>query len=614
MASTNNRARDGLPRIRVLDDASINRIAAGEVIERPASVVKELVENSIDAGSSRIEITYSQGGKSLIRVEDNGCGIAEEDLTLAVARHATSKIDGTDLLDISTFGFRGEALPSMGAAGELSIVTRARGSACAHSITVDRGSNSRIRPAARAEGTVIEVLNLFKATPARLKFLRSDRAEVRMISDVVKNLAMSEPSVGFVLHERSPSGSSRTALRLAAENGDFHEGALARLGRIIGSEFTGSAIPIDTKREDYRLVGYCSLPTFSRGSSNSQFMFVNGRPVKDRVLHGALRAAYSDFIPKDRYPVVALFLECPFQLVDVNVHPSKAEVRFREPGVVRGLIIAALRAAIANAGHQASPVVSKGMLEAFKPETIPFGVTSGRRGGHGPRVSTKPVDSKPDFRGALGELPPWTQIETDTALEKELVGNPLGVAKAQIHKNYIIAQTNEGIAIIDQHAAHERLVYEKFKKQLVESGIETQSLLSPIVVELDEDQRSRLLEISDRLTSLGLVVEGFGPGAVCVREVPAILGAVDCEKLIENILIGLEETGETLALEEQINEVLSRMSCHGSIRSGRRMSAEEMNELLREMERTPHSGQCNHGRPTYVKLALGDIERLFGRK
>ena len=594
-------------RIKRLTDAAINRIAAGEVIERPASVVKELIENAMDAGASRIETLFSQGGKSLIRVVDDGSGIESDDLPLAVERHATSKIDGSDLLNISTYGFRGEALPSMGAAGRLSITSRTAESSSGYSLVVDGGQKLPVRPAACGRGTVVELTGLFRATPARLKFLRTDRAEATAIASTVKNLAMSAPSIAFELNEQQPSGAPRNVLRLAPESGSFRDATLARLRRLIGSEFAESSIWLEAERERFRISGHAGLPTFTRGTSDLQFLFVNGRPVKDRMLRAALRAAYSDLIARGRFPVAALYIECPPTSVDVNVHPTKAEVRFREEGVVRGLIISSLRRALAAGGQHVSTMVSSGMLGAFRPG-------SGRPPGRGSRpapaqrLAIEPVGPAPD---GPGELPPWEEVEREQNAEAEKF--PMGAAKAQIHGNYIITQTVDGIVVVDQHAAHERLVYEELKRLQAEGGAQANTMLVPAVVELEESDRSAVLEIADQLESLGLVIDKFGPKAICVRATPTMLREPDCRKLIQEIADGYKETGETIALEERINAVISRIACHGSVRSGRRLTGDEMNSLLRRMENEPMSGQCNHGRPTYVKLSLRDLEKLFGR-
>jgi len=603
------------PVIRQLDDAAINRIAAGEVVERPASAVKELVENALDAGATRVEVTYGDGGKTLIRVADNGCGIAPADLPLALSRHATSKIDGSDLLDIHTFGFRGEALPSLGAVGRLTITSRADGDAAM--IRVNGGVMNPVKPAALSEGTVVELRDLFYATPARLKFLRTDRAEAQAITDVVKRLSMAEPHVGFTLRDVSGGGDGRVTFRADPETGDMFDALHGRLASILGRDFAENALRIDAEREGLRLTGYAALPTYSRGAAVAQFLFVNGRPVKDKLLTGALRAAYFDFLSRDRHPAAALFVSCDPHLVDVNVHPAKSEVRFRDPGLARGLIVSGLRHALANAGHRASTTVAGATLGAMRPEQNGAArVYQMDRPSHGALHTAyqaqAPMTDAPGFAemGApsarFEPAPEVVEDITPTAL-------PLGAARAQVHENYIIAQTDTGIVIVDQHAAHERLVYERLKHQMAENGVASQALLIPEIVELSAGDTARLMEFADDLARLGLIIEPFGGAAIAVRETPAILGEVNAGAMIGDILDELADLGDSQTVQARIEAVLSRVACHGSIRSGRWMRAEEMNALLREMEATPHSGQCNHGRPTYVELKLSDIERLFGR-
>ncbi len=605
-----------LPVIRQLDAAAANRIAAGEVVERPASAVKELVENAIDADARRIEVAYADGGKTLIRVTDDGHGIAAEQLPLALSRHATSKIDGSDLLNIHTFGFRGEALPSMGAVGRLSITSRATGADMAAVIAVNGGNIGPVKPAALAKGTVVELRDLFQATPARLKFLRTDRAEAQAIADVIKRLAMAEPSVGFVLRDVSGGGEGRVVFRADPQTGDLFTALHGRLARILGQDFVDNALAIDAEREGITLTGYASLPTYSRGAAVAQYLFVNGRPVRDKLLIGALRGAYSDFLSRDRHPVVALFLDVDPTRVDVNVHPAKAEVRFREPGVARGLIVSALRHALAEAGHRASSTVRDAALGAFRPESQPGRpiYQMERRQSYTPtqRFGAEPQQGFQEFGGLSARVErPDEVVET---APQPLEDNPLGAARAQVHENYIIAQTRDGVVIVDQHAAHERLVYEKLKRQMADNGVRAQALLIPEIVDLSEGDRDLILEAAEDLVPLGLTIEGFGGSAVCVRETPAILGEVNAAALVRDILDELADLNQTQSVRDKIEAILSRVACHGSIRSGRRMRAEEMNALLREMEATPHSGQCNHGRPTYVELKLDDIEKLFGRK
>lgn len=596
------------PVIRQLDDAAINRIAAGEVVERPASAVKELIENALDAGAQRIDISYADGGKTLIRVVDDGCGIAADDLALAMSRHATSKIDGSDLLNINSFGFRGEALPSLGAVGRLTITSRVDGADGAM-IRVAGGAMESVKPAALSRGTVVELRDLFYATPARLKFLRTDRAEVQAIGDVVKRLAMAEPFVSFTLRDVSGGGEGRLTFRADAETGDLFDALHGRLRRVLGAEFADNALKIDAAREGIALTGYAALPTFSRGSAVMQYLYVNGRPVRDKLLIGALRGAYFDFLSRDRHPAAVLFLECDPHFVDVNVHPAKSEVRFREPGLARGLIVSSLRHALAEAGHRASTTVAGATLGAFRPEQ------TGRtyqmdRPSAGALAASYAAQAPAFDAGGFGEASARFEAPIEADAPTDL---PLGAARAQVHENYIIAQTADGMVIVDQHAAHERLVYEKLKAQMAENGVAAQALLIPEIVELSEGDATRLLAMGDDLARLGLVLEPFGAGAIAVRETPAILGTVNARTMVLDILDELADQGDSMTVQARIEAILSRVACHGSIRSGRRMQADEMNALLREMEATPHSGQCNHGRPTYVELKLADIERLFGR-
>ncbi len=595
--------------IRMLDEAAINRIAAGEVVERPASAVKELVENALDAGARRVSVDYAAGGKLLIRVTDDGCGMTADDLPMAVARHATSKIDGADLLNIRSFGFRGEALASLGSVGRLTLTSRMQGAEGA-SLAVTGGRLGVVRPVGAAQGTVVDLRDLFYATPARLKFLRTDRAEAGAIADVVRRLAMAEPHVGFSLNEVNDGETARSILRLDPENGDFFDALQRRLSRILGADFTANALRIDVEREGLRLSGYAALPTYSRGSSVQQFLFVNGRPVMDRVLIGALRVAYLDVLSRDRYPAAVLNLICDPERVDVNVHPAKSEVRFREPEAARSLIITGLRTALTGAAHRASSTVADATLAAMRPEADPPRL--------GPaRVYQMDRPSGTSLSRAFGFQAPAGFAEAPTARIEPVTQDenfPLGAARAQVHENYIIAQTAGGIVIVDQHAAHERLIYERLKRQMAETGIKAQSLLIPEIVELSETDAGRLLDAAVELTTLGLTIEPFGGHAVAVRETPAILGNVSAKSLLRDVLDELADQGDSPSLRGRLDAVLSRMACHGSIRSGRQMRAEEMNALLREMEATPLSGQCNHGRPTYVELKLVDIERLFGRR
>ena len=631
--------------IRRLPPETVNRIAAGEVVERPASAIKELVDNAIDAGASRIEVEAHGGGLTRILVADDGCGLSAEELPVAIERHATSKLapdeDGLwDLLRIHTMGFRGEALPSIGSVARLSISSRAKGGADAFSILVEGGQVGDVAPAAfpGPHGARIEVRDLFYATPARLKFMKSERAEALAITEEIKRLAMANESIGFSLDI-----DGRRILRLPAEH-PGPQGRLARLANVLGRDFQDNAIEIDQVRDGVRLSGFAGLPTYNRGNAAHQYLFVNGRPVRDRLLQGALRAAYADFLARDRHPTAALYVTLDPTEVDVNVHPAKAEVRFRDPALVRGLIVGALRHALAGAGHRASTTVANQALDSIRAQQSPFpgyqpgpspaGFSAWREGGWTPPTQ-RPMDLpglnevsarvEPSFGGELAEVvrEAYTSVAFEdrpipdypaTTAPFDPVDFPLGAARAQVHETYIVAQTRDGMVIVDQHAAHERLVYERMKGEMAAGGVARQTLLLPEVVDLDPAEAERVVARSEELASLGLVIESFGPGAVLVRETPALLGKTDAAALIRDIADDLAENGQALALKERLEEVCSTMACHGSVRAGRRLNGAEMNALLREMEATPHSGQCNHGRPTYVELKLADIEKLFGRR
>lgn len=597
--------------IRQLRPETINRIAAGEVIERPASVVKELVENAIDAGASEIEVVTTGGGLSLIRVTDDGSGMPASDLGLAVERHATSKLTDDDLFDIRTLGFRGEALPSIGSIAELSIASREQGQETGFEIVVTRGAKAPLRPAALNPGTRVEVRELFSATPARLKFLKSERAESSATSEVVKRLAMAHPEIGFSL-----TTGERAGLRLPRAEASAI-GLLSRLGRIMGREFMDDALEIGGERDGVRVLGFAGLPTLHRPDAGQQYLFVNGRPVKDKVLIGAVRAAYGDLVPKGRYPLLALFVSLDPKDVDVNVHPAKAEVRFRDGGRVRALMIGAIQQALEGAGHRATSRGGLLTIEALERRAAPsprFDPSpSGRNGGgafhHAPGLGEAmqaPFEAfdQPSADARAGSAP----------APADLLDRPLGAARAQLHETYIVAQTRSSVVIVDQHAAHERLVYERLKRMLAAGGVARQVLLIPEIVEVGEDEALTLGERAAELLELGLAVEPFGRGAVAVREVPALLGDTDVAGLVKDLAAEISAGGDGLQLRDRLEAIASRMACHGSVRAGRRLQPEEMNALLREMEATPHSGQCNHGRPTYVELKLGDIERLFGRR
>ncbi len=599
--------------IRILPAATVNRIAAGEVVERPASAVKELVENAIDADARRIDVTMDGGGRTLFAVADDGCGMGRDELVLAVERHATSKLPDDEQLRITQLGFRGEALPAIGAVSRMTITSRARGSGAAWSIAVEGGAKAEPEPAALASGTRVEVRDLFYATPARLKFLKSPRTELDHAADAIKRLAMVYPAVAFSL-----TSDGRAVLRYAPAQGDLLEARLDRLGAVMGHAFADNALAIDAEREGVRLGGHAGLPTLNRGNAQAQYLFVDGRPVRDKLLYGAVRGAYADFLARDRHPMVALFLELPADAVDVNVHPAKAEVRFRDPGLVRGLIVGALRHALAAAGHRAATTVGEAALAAFRPHQGPAAGPAPHRGGGyrlPPRPSAGLAEAAAAYAAPLGEAFGRPSARADAAPDNEAaVAYPLGAARGQLHATYIVAQTQDGIVIVDQHAAHERLVYVRMKMALAARGVARQGLLIPEVVELDEAAVGRLTPRLDQLAELGLVIEPFGPGALVVREVPALLGEVDVQGLVRDLADELAEIGETRALRERLAEVCSTMACHGSVRAGRVLTIAEMDALLREMEATPHSGQCNHGRPTYVELKLADIEKLFGRR
>jgi DNA mismatch repair protein MutL len=595
-------------KIRKLAEGTINRIAAGEVVERPASAVKELIENALDAGARRIDIATTGGGADLILVEDDGEGMDEADLRLAIERHATSKLpqagEADDLSRIATLGFRGEALPSIGAVARLSIQSRtATGEA--HQIQVDGGIVRGPAPSGfRAHGqsgTRVEVRELFFATPARLKFLKSARSEELAVLDAVKRLAMARPDVAFSL-----TLDGRRALAFERE-GDLFEGRLKRLAKIMGRDFEANAASVGVEREGVRLSGFAGLPTYNRANTTMQFLFVNGRPVRDKLLIGAVRGAYADYLARDRHPALALFLDCDPAFVDVNVHPAKTEVRFRDSGLVRGLIVSSLKHALHEAGHRASTTVTGDALSSFRPHTTPFAHHAGT-------PSNGLSEPGRDFHAPLFAQTPLSARVEEAPAEPAQQELPLGVARAQLHETYIVAQTADGIVIVDQHAAHERLVYEKMKHAMENGGVARQPLLIPEVVSLDPSEVERVVSRAEDFARLGLVLEAFGPDAVIVREVPAALGRIEVASLIRDLADELAESGAALSLKERLEHVAGTLACHTSVRSGRRLNAEEMNALLREMESTPHSGQCNHGRPTYVELKLADIERLFGRR
>ena len=600
--------------IRQLPPVLVNRIAAGEVIERPAAAVKELVENAIDAGADRIEVTLRDGGQTLIAVADNGGGMTADELSLAVERHCTSKLPDDDLIEIAALGFRGEALPSIGAVSRLSITSRVPGADSAWEIRVEAGAKGVPTPAAHPPGTRVEVRDLFFATPARLKFLKTPRSERDQAVDAVRRLAMAYPGIAFIV----TGDDDRVLLRLGAETAALTgaDPRKARLAALLGREFAENSIPIDAERGGFRLTGRIGLPTLNRGLPRDQYLVVNGRPVRDRLLVGAVRGAYQDVLARDRHPIVALFVDGPPAEIDVNVHPAKAEIRFRDAGLIRGLIVGALRHALDAAGHRASTTVADAALAAFRvPGSAPDATAMPRFPLPPPRVPASLYEAGNAFLAPSRD--PARPVEMTAVPPSDAEDNadaPLGSARAQLHGTYILAETPAGIVLVDQHAAHERIVHERMKEALAARGVARQVLLLPEVVELDPALAAGLVARADELGEFGLVLEGFGPGAVVVREVPALLPGLDTAALVRDLAEELAEWDATLSLKERIDSVCGTLACHTSVRAGRRLSPAEMDALLRQMEATPNSGQCNHGRPTYVTLALADIERLFGRR
>jgi DNA mismatch repair protein MutL len=600
--------------VRQLPEQVVNRIAAGEVVERPASVVKELVENAIDAGASRIDIFTDGGGRRKIVITDDGAGMTAADLALAVDRHATSKLDDEDLLQIKTLGFRGEALPSIGAVAKLSITTRHASEPHAWQLSVEGGAKSNVMPAALSHGTRVEVADLFYATPARLKFLKTDRTEAEAIRETVRRLAMARPDIAFTLagEERAP------VTWVAALPGG--PGQLTRLGDILGADFRTAAIDVRAEREGVSVEGFAAAPSLTRANALGQYLFVNGRPVRDKLILGAVRAAYADYLPRDRHPVVALFVTLSPREVDANVHPAKTEVRFRNAGLVRALIVHALKEGLAREGRRTAANSGGAAIASFRPAFAPRPGNWDWR--HSPSYPVGPASSFAAAATALAEQDqaafdvgaPTADVRFETQPSGDLLDRPLGAARTQIHETYIVSQTRDGLVIVDQHAAHERIVYERLKASLAKNGVQRQILLIPEIVEIDEATVERLLARAEELASFGLAIESFGPGAIAVREMPSLLGKTDAGSLLRDLAEHMEEWDEALPLERRLMHVAATMACHGSVRAGRRLKPEEMNALLREMEDTPNSGQCNHGRPTYVELKLADVEKLFGRR
>jgi DNA mismatch repair protein MutL len=605
--------------IRLLPPNLVNQIAAGEVVERPASALKELVENAIDAGATRIDIVLNDGGRTLIVVTDNGCGMTSQELMVAVDRHATSKLPSDDLLEINYLGFRGEALPAIGSVARLTVTSRKPGADSGWYVVVAGGRKDGPVPAPHPPGTRIEVRDIFFATPARLKFLKAAQTELTYATDAVERLAMAHPDISFTL---TADGKQRLNLPAGLTQGDLFDAHLERLAVILGKDFAANAVPVAAEREGLKLYGYIGVPTFNRGNSLAQYLFVNGRPVRDRLLAGAVRAAYQDFLAPNRHPYVVLFLELPQREVDVNVHPAKAEVRFRDSGLVRGLMVGALKHALAEAGHRASTTVASGALGSFQAggyRSLHVRPPHAHVGAAYALQAPQEDDNQGLAEGEAGaslfalapSAPDATPIEV---VDADYRSHPLGVARAQVHETYIVAQTADGIVIVDQHAAHERLVYERMKAALADGSIARQILLIPEVIELDEPSAARVAARAPELAELGLVLEAFGGNSVVVREVPALLGDSDVVGMVKDLADDLASVDEALSLKDRLGDVCGTLACHGAVRAGRRLNGAEMNALLRQMEVTPHAGQCNHGRPTYVELKLKDIERLFGRR
>lgn len=594
--------------IRILPSNLINQIAAGEVVERPASVVKELVENALDAGAKTVEVSLNEGGKTFIAVSDDGKGMSKDELSLAVERHATSKLPDDNLFNICFLGFRGEALPSIASVSRMTITTRQKEDDCAWKITVDGGKKSEIVPAAYNQGTRIEVRDLFYAAPARLKFLKSAATETANCVDVLQRIALANPGVSFALYV-----DGKKKFYYPSEGKDLFEARLERLGMVMGREFRDNAILIEAERENLKISGYVSLPTLNKANSLSQFLFVNNRPVRDKLLLGAIKGAYQDVLAHGRYPMCVLFFDLPPEDVDVNVHPAKAEVRFYDNNLVRGLLVSAIRNALARSSNKTADTLDLSKIASFEkveclaePAFNPSPIKLGKY--QSINFSTQRQTVLPDLEYKFSLK---TETEPETAVSEDV--GPLGLAKAQFCDTYIIAQNEDGIVIVDQHAAHERIVMEKLKASLTENKPQSQMLLIPEIVELAAGEKNRILEAAQELAKLGLEVEDFGVTAVIVRATPALLGEVNAQELVKDLAEQMAEWNNGFELQDKLHSVCATMACHGSVRAGRRLSIEEMNRLLRDMEKTPHSGQCNHGRPTYVELKIKDIAKLFDR-
>jgi DNA mismatch repair protein MutL len=599
-----------MPTIRRLPDTLVNRIAAGEVVERPAAALKELIENAIDAGSSRIAVKLGEGGLSLVEVTDDGCGMTPDDMALALERHATSKLPDEAIERVSTLGFRGEALPSIASVARLAIESRVRGAEQGWLRTVDNGALAEEGPAALPPGTRVRVEQLFHRVPARRKFLRSARSEYAACLEVVRRLAMARPDIAFTLEH--------DGRRVLAVQGG--EGLAARVALIVARELADNAVTVDIERGSLRLSGVAGLPTYNRGVADHQYLFVNGRPVKDRLLTGAVRGAYSDMLARDRHAVLALFLELPPEEVDVNVHPAKTEVRFRDSAGVRGFIVSALREALASGDKRSAQAPSDSAMARWQsepaapPSPTLHSLFTGRDWSAPP---SRLGDAGQAWRGYEAELmtqPQGRAVEAEPEPQQS-AEYPLGVARGQIANTYIVAEAADGLVLVDQHAAHERLVMERLRAAGASDALAaSQAMLIPEVVELDELACDRLEDNAAHFAAMGLALERFGPNAMLVRAMPTSIAKGDCQTLLRDLADDLAANGDALLLGEKLDHVLATMACHGSVRAGRALSLPEMNALLREMERTPRSGQCNHGRPTWVKLAMDDVEKLFGRK
>jgi DNA mismatch repair protein MutL len=602
--------------IRKLPEILINQIAAGEVIERPASVVKELVENAIDAKATNIQIQISAGGRNLISVKDDGIGIEKEDLPLALERHATSKIKGNNILDVKTLGFRGEGIASISSISRLNISSKFHEAKDSWKLSVEGGKIGELEPSALSGGTLVEVRDLFFATPARLKFLKTEKTESSYIIEIIKKLAVSHPQTAFNLNI-----DGKEVLNLSAQEAGNEA---QRIFDIMGKDFQANNVELDFFREEVKLRGYTSLPTFNRGSNNLQFVYVNNRPVKDKIIYSAIKAAYQDYLAKDRYAVSVIFIDIPPEEVDVNIHPTKTEIRFRDSSTIRGLTIAALKNALSSGGFRSATTSSAAALTSFRPNNAPMNFTSPP-----PSRSGSPYQPNPSF-AAQGNL----QVADSAAPEfinqniaefdappasnyqqanDDYIEYPLGAAKCQLHKTYIVAQTKNGMIMVDQHAVHERLTYEKMKESLANENVKTQKLLLPEIIDLSEQEVLAISEKQAELAKIGLITEQFGSKAIQVLETPALFGEVNCSALIKDLADSLIEHGESLSITEKLEDICGTIACHSSVRAGRVLNIEEMNHLLREMEKTPFSGQCNHGRPTYVELSQKDLEKLFHR-